>query len=154
MKIAKDRVVSIHYTLTDDDGKTLDSSSGGDPLSYLHGNNGLIPGLEKALEGREQGDSFKTTVAPDEGYGMPNPELVQDVPLEALSGIDGLEVGMTLQSKAPDGRVQLLVVEAIGDSTATLNANHALAGESLHFDVSVEAVREATAEELEHGHPH
>jgi len=154
MKIAKDRVVSIHYTLTDDDGKTLDSSSGGDPLSYLHGNNGLIPGLEKALEGREQGDSFKTTVAPDEGYGMPNPELVQDVPLEALSGIDGLEVGMTLQSKAPDGRVQLLVVEAIGDSTATLNANHALAGESLHFDVSVEEVREATAEELEHGHPH
>jgi len=154
MKIAKDRVVSIHYTLTDDDGKTLDSSSGGDPLSYLHGNNGLIPGLEKALEGREQGDSFKTTVGPEEGYGMPNPELVQDVPLEALSGIDGLEVGMTLQSKAPDGRVQLLVVEAIGDSTATLNANHALAGESLHFDVSVEDVREATSEELEHGHPH
>lgn len=154
MKIAKDRVVSIHYTLTDDDGKTLDSSSGGDPLSYLHGNNGLIPGLEKALEGREQGDSFQTTVAPEEGYGMPNPELVQDVPLEALSGIDGLEVGMTLQSKAPDGRVQLLVVEAIGDSTATLNANHALAGESLHFDVSVEDVREATEEELEHGHPH
>ena len=154
MKIADNCVVSIHYTLTDNSGETLDSSAGREPLNYLHGNNGLIPGLEKELTGKTVGDAFVATVAPEEAYGLPNPELVQDVPLEALAQIENLEVGMQLQSRGDDGRVQVVVVEAIGDSTATLNANHALAGETLHFDVSVEAVREATAEELEHGHAH
>lgn len=154
MKIANNCVVSIHYTLTDDAGQTLDSSSGGDPLNYLHGSNGLIPGLERELAGREQGDSFKASIQPEDAYGVPNPELVQDVPLEALAQIENLAVGMQLQSRTEDGRVQVLVVEAIGEQHATLNANHALAGQVLHFDVTVEGVREATAEELEHGHAH
>ena len=154
MKIANNCVVSIHYTLTNTAGDTLDSSAGGDPLDYLHGANGLIPGLERELEGRQQGDSFKTEIQPEEAYGQPNPELVQDVPLDALAQIENLQVGMQLQSRTQDGRVQMLVVEAIGEEHATLNANHALAGQVLHFDVTVEGVREATEEELAHGHAH
>jgi FKBP-type peptidyl-prolyl cis-trans isomerase SlyD len=154
MKIADQCVVAIHYTLTDEQGQELDSSRGKEPLTYLHGAQGLIPGLERQLEGREPGDTFSATVPPDEAYGPMQPELIQDVPLDALDGIDNLHVGMALQSRAPDGQVHNLRVEAIGDDTATLNANHPLAGAVLHFDVSVESVREATPEEREHGHVH
>jgi FKBP-type peptidyl-prolyl cis-trans isomerase SlyD len=154
MKIAESCVVSIHYTLTNSEGETLDSSAGGEPLSYLHGAGGLIPGLEQELAGKESGDQFKATIQPEDAYGDVNPELIQDVPLDALSGIDNLTVGMQLQSQAPDGRTQILVVDAIGEDSATLNANHALAGEVLHFDVEVAEVREATEEELAHGHAH
>lgn len=154
MKIASQCVVAIHYTLTDQQGQELDSSRGQDPLTYLHGMQGLIPGLERELEGREPGDQFQATVQPEEAYGEVNPQLVQDVPLEVLDGIENLHVGMALQSKAPDGSVQNLRVDAIGAETATLNANHPLAGAVLNFEVSVESVREATAEELEHGHAH
>lgn len=154
MKITGQCVVAIHYTLTDDQGQQLDSSRDQEPLTYLHGTQGLIPGLERELEGLEPGDSFQATVQPADAYGEVNPQLIQDVPLEVLDGIENLHVGMALQSKAPDGRVQNLVVDAIGDESATLNANHPLAGTVLHFDVSVESVREATEEELEHGHTH
>ncbi len=154
MKIADNCVVSIHYTLSDESGTTLDSSSGGDPLSYLHGNNGLIPGLERELQGREAGDHFTAVVQPEDGYGLPNPELVHEVPLEALAQIENIQVGMRLQSRNDAGHVQNLVVESVSDTTAVLNANHALAGQVLHFDVSVEEVREATNEEIEHGHAH
>ena len=154
MKVAHQRVVAIHYTLTDDRGQQLDTSQGKEPLVYLHGAQGLIPGLEKQLEGREPGDQFAATVPPEEGYGEVNPELIQEVPLEVLDGIENLEVGMALQAKSPDGQVQNLRVDAIGDDTSTLNANHPLAGEVLHFEVSVEDVRDATAEEREHGHVH
>ena len=91
---------------------------------------------------------------PEDAYGEVNPGLIQDVPLDALEGIDNLHVGMALQAKAPDGSVQNLRVDAIGDESATLNANHPLAGAVLKFDVQVESVREATPEELEHGHAH
>ncbi|TNF86760.1 MAG: peptidylprolyl isomerase [Gammaproteobacteria bacterium] len=154
MKIAESCVVSIHYTLTNSEGETLDSSAGGDPLAYLHGAGGLIPGLERELEGKEQGDQFKATIQPADAYGEANPGLIQEVPLDALSGIENLAVGMQLQSQSPDGRTQLLVVEAIGEETATLNANHALAGVVLHFDVEIAGVRAATEEELAHGHAH
>lgn len=154
MKIAESRVVSIHYTLTNTEGETLDSSAGGDPLAYLHGAGGLIPGLERELEGREKGDQFEATIQPEDAYGEVNPQLVQEVPLDVLSGIENLAVGMQLQSQSPDGRTQVLVVDAVGEETATLNANHALAGEVLHFEVEVADVREATSEELAHGHAH
>jgi FKBP-type peptidyl-prolyl cis-trans isomerase SlyD len=154
MKIAESCVVSIHYTLTNSEGETLDSSAGGEPLSYLHGAGGLIPGLERELAGKESGDQFKATIQPEDAYGEVNPALIQEVPLDVLSGIDNLTVGMQLQSQTPDGRMQLLVVDAIGDESATLNANHALAGEVLHFDVEVADVRAATEEELAHGHAH
>ena len=154
MKIASECVVSIHYTLTDDEGAVLDSSSGGDPLSYLHGANGLIPGLEKELEGRQSGDQLKVSIPPAEGYGELDPGLIQEVPLDALAGIENLQVGMQLQSQSPDGRTQLLVVEAVGAESATLNANHALAGMTLHFEVEITGVRAATEEEVAHGHVH
>lgn len=154
MKIANERVVAIHYTLTDSDGQQLDSSRGGEPLTYLHGASGLIPGLERELEGRQEGDSFEATVQPRDGYGEVDSALIQEVPLQALAGIDNLAVGMALQSRAPDGSVHNLVVEAVGADTATLNANHPLAGVVLCFDVSVESVRDATEEELAHGHAH
>ncbi len=151
MKIAKECVVSIHYTLTDDRGEELDTSRGAAPLTYIHGTQGLIPGLERALEGREAGDGFQASIQPEDAYGEINPALIQDVPLDVLSGIEDLKVGMRLQSRAPDGQMQMLIVDAIGAESATLNANHLLAGEVLHFDVAVEHVREATAEELEQG---
>jgi FKBP-type peptidyl-prolyl cis-trans isomerase SlyD len=154
MKIADQCVVAFHYTLTGENGQTLDSSSEGEPLSYLHGNQGLIPGLERELAGREAGDEFKVAVQPEDGYGVPNPALVQEVPLEVLAQIENLQVGMQLQSQSPDGSVQVFVVEAVSDETATLNGNHALAGQILHFDVSIVDVRSATQEEIEHGHPH
>lgn len=154
MKIAPSSVVSIHYTLTNDAGEKLDSSEGGEPLAYLHGANGLIPGLERELEGRVAGDQFKATIQPGDAYGEVNPGLIQEVPLEALAGIEEVRVGMQLQSQSPDGATQILTVDAVGDETATLNANHALAGEVLHFDVEVAEVRDATPEELEHGHAH
>ncbi|MGD8831055.1 MAG: peptidylprolyl isomerase [Pseudomonadales bacterium] len=149
MKIAPERVVSIHYTLTDEEGQQLDSSEGREPLSYLHGTNGLIPGLEKELEGREAGEKFAATIEPAEAYGEVNPALIQEVPLDALAGIENLRVGMQLQSQSPDGRVQLLTVDAIGDESATLNANHMLAGKVLHFHVEIAEVRDATSEELD-----
>lgn len=151
MKIANQHVVSFHYTLTDDQGQELDSSRGSGPLTYIHGARGLIPGLERELEGREAGETFQASIQPADAYGEVNPQLIQDVPLDALAGIENLEVGMRLQSRTPDGEVQLLTVDAIGDESATLNANHALAGAVLHFDVAIEDVREATAEELEQG---
>lgn len=154
MKIAESCVVSIHYTLTNAEGETLDSSAGGDPLAYMHGAGGLIPGLERELEGKEKGDQFVATIQPEDAYGEPNPDLIQEVPLEALSAIENLAVGMQLQSQSPDGRTQILVVDAVGEDTATLNANHALAGVVLHFDVEVADVRAATEEELAHGHAH
>ncbi len=154
MKIADNAVVSIHYTLTNDAGETLDSSSGRDPLAYLHGHHGLIPGLERELAGREAGDQLTAVIQPEDAYGVSNPELIQVVPLEALAQIEGLQVGMQLQSQSPQGQMQVVTVESISESSATLNANHALADQVLHFEVSVESVRVATAEELEHGHAH
>jgi FKBP-type peptidyl-prolyl cis-trans isomerase SlyD len=154
MKITHQRVVAIHYTLTDQHGQELDSSRDKEPLSYLHGAQGLIPGLEKELEGRQAGDRFEAVIPPEEAYGPMNPELIQDVPRSMIEGIDDLHVGMALQAQSPDGQVQNLRVEAISDDTVTLNANHPLAGAVLHFSVSVEDVREATAEEQAHGHVH
>lgn len=154
MKVAQERVVSFHYTLTDDEGQQIDSSAGGEPLSYLHGASGLIPGLERELEGRAQGDQFQATIEPSDAYGEVNPALIQEVPLDMLAGVENLRVGMALQSQGPDGRVQQLTVDAIGDESATLNANHVLAGKVLHFEVEITEVRDATAEELDHGHAH
>jgi len=154
MKIADQCVVAIHYTLTNEDGAELDSSRGTDPLTYLHGMGALIPGLERELVGLGVGDDIKVVVQPADGYGELNADLIQEVPLEALAGIADLHVGMRLQSQGPDGRVQDLVVDAIDTEHAVLNANHPLAGEVLHFDVQIASVREATPEELEHGHVH
>ena len=147
-------VVSIHYKLTDDNGNIIDSSEGKDPLNYLHGANNIIPGLEKALVGKTQGAKLQVKVDPAEGYGVVKPELVTQVERSLFEGVDPLEVGMIFQAQAPDGSNQQIVVKKIEDDKVTIDANHPLAGVNLNFDVEVINVREASEEELAHGHVH
>jgi len=143
----------MHYTLTDDSGEVLDSSSGRDPLAYLHGHSNIIPGLEKALEGKEAGYKSKVTVAPAEGYGEKNPEAVIEAPREHFPPEMTLAVGERVYADGPNGRISFTIVE-LTDTGAVLDANHPLAGKTLHFDVEIVEVRPATTEELEHGHVH
>ncbi len=153
MKAAPGMVVSMHYTLTDDSGDVLDSSRGGEPFSYLHGHNNIIPGLEKALEGTEAGFKSKVTVAPAEGYGEKNAEAVFEAPREHFPPDMKLEIGARVYADGPNGPITLTVVK-LTESGAVLDANHPLAGKTLHFDVEITTVRSATAEELAHGHVH
>ncbi|WP_455199145.1 FKBP-type peptidyl-prolyl cis-trans isomerase [Kaarinaea lacus] len=151
--IGKDCVVSIHYTLTDDAGTVLDSSRQGDPLKYLHGANNIIPGLENELTGKATGASMQVTVAPEDGYGEHIPDAVQTVPRSAFEGVEDIQPGMQFQTEGPHG-VQIIVVTEVQDEEVTIDANHPLAGKTLHFDVSIEDVRDATPEEIAHGHVH
>lgn len=151
MKVTQGCVVTIHYTLTNDAGDVLDTSSGQEPLTYLHGFGGMIPGLEYALEDKSAGDSLTVDLAPNEGYGPVDPELIHHVPIDALAQIENLEVGMHLRSMSEQGREVVLVVDAITDTHATLNANHPMAGECLHFDIAIENVRQATEAEIAKG---
>jgi len=153
MKAAPGMVVSMHYTLTDDSGDVLDSSRGGEPFSYLHGHNNIIPGLEKALEGTEAGFKSKVTVAPTEGYGEKNPEAVFEAPREHFPPDMKLEIGARVYADGPNGPITLTVIK-LTESGAVLDANHPLAGKTLHFDVEITTVRTATTEELAHGHVH
>lgn len=154
MKVQANCVVSIHYRLTNESGEELDSSAGQDPLSYLHGTNSLIPGLETALTGQAAGDKLQVTVQPADAYGEVNPELVQTVPISAFDTPENVKAGVQFQAQGPDGQVQLITVQEVTDDGVTINANHPLAGQVLHFDVTIEAVREASAEEIDHGHVH
>lgn len=154
MKVQANCVVSIHYRLTDESGEELDSSAGQDPLSYLHGTDSLIPGLETALTGQAAGDKLQVTVQPADAYGDVNPELVQTVPISAFDTPENVKAGVQFQAQGPDGQVQLITVQEVTDDGVTINANHPLAGQVLHFDVTIEAVREASAEEIAHGHVH
>lgn len=153
MQIADRCVVSFHYTLTDDAGEVLDSSSGRAPLAYLHGAGNIVPGLESALAGRSAGDSLKVSVPPEEGYGVHHAGLVQEVPKSAFGGVDQVEVGMEFHAQGPQGMFAVTVT-AVEDETVTIDGNHPLAGKTLHFDVEITEVREATAEESAHGHVH
>jgi FKBP-type peptidyl-prolyl cis-trans isomerase SlyD len=147
-------IVSMHYKLSDDGGNLLDSSEGSDPLIYLHGAGNVIPGLENALEGQAEGDSSKVRVEPVDGYGELNAELIQTVEKSAFEGVESIEVGMQFQSQGSDGSVQHFVVKEVEGDEVTLDGNHPLAGVALNFDVEIIAIREATAEEIDHGHVH
>ncbi|MES2917724.1 MAG: peptidylprolyl isomerase [Pseudomonadota bacterium] len=153
MQIANDVVVSIEYTLTDDQGNVIDSSVGGEPLAYLHGAGNIIPGLEDALEGKVVGDSFKVSVTPAEGYGEKDEGLLQVVPRSMFRGVDNIEPGMQFHAQTDHGMQVITVTNVEGDNV-TVDGNHPLAGQNLNFDVKVLEVRVATAEELEHGHVH
>lgn len=153
MNIAKDRVVSLHYTLTNSAGEVLDSSAETGPLSYLHGNDNIISGLEKALEGRIEGDAFKVTVPAAEAYGERDESLVVNVPRDRFQGAGEIEPGMQFEAETKEGS-RLVTVTKVSPEMVTVDANHSLAGMALNFDVSIVAIRAATAEELEHGHPH
>lgn len=153
MQIAERCVASFHYTLTNAAGETLDSSEGRDPLAYLHGAGNIVVGLEKAMQGRSAGDRFQVEVAPEEGYGLHQMELVQKVPRSAFRGVDEIEPGMQFQTYSPQGVMQV-VVTAVTPEMVTIDANHPLAGQTLYFAIEVTAVRDATEEELAHGHVH
>jgi FKBP-type peptidyl-prolyl cis-trans isomerase SlyD len=153
VEIAADRVVTIHYTLKDDDGAVLDSSAGGDPLAYIQGHGNIVAGLEKALEGRQDGNTLTVVVPAAEGYGIRNEALIQRVPKRALQGSGAIQKGMQFQARTEDG-MRLFTVTAIVGDMVTLDGNHPLADKNLHFDVQIVGVRDATAEELEHGHVH
>mgnify|MGYP000874227790 FL=1 len=154
MNIDDKRAVSIHYTLTNEQGEKLDSSEGQDPLSYLHGASNIIPGLENALVGKTTGEKVSVTVQPEDAYGEINPEMIQIVPREAFEGIDDIQAGMQFQASGPDGQTQVVTIKAVGEEGVTVDGNHPLAGQVLNFDVSIEEVRDATEEEIAHGHVH
>ncbi len=153
MQIAQNSVVAFHYTLTNDTGEVLDSSEGREPLTYLHGAGNIIPGLEKELEGRQAGDTLNAVVAPGEGYGEQQDQLVQEVPRDAFQGVEGIEPGMQFQAQTQGGPLMVTVTKVEGD-TVTVDGNHPLAGQTLNFAVEIASVREASEEEIEHGHVH
>jgi FKBP-type peptidyl-prolyl cis-trans isomerase SlyD len=153
MKIAKNKVVGIHYTLTDDKGNTLDSSEGRDALYYLHGNGNLIPGLERELENKQKDDDLKVTIQPKDAYGVRNEKMVYEIDRSKFPDPKNVERGMTFTSHTEEGDINLIVVKIEGDKI-TLDANHPLAGQELTFDVKVIEVRDASEEELDHGHVH
>ncbi|MEM8593829.1 MAG: peptidylprolyl isomerase [Pseudomonadota bacterium] len=153
MKIAKDAVVSMHYTLKNPAGEIVDSSEGQEPLVFLQGHGNIIPGLEAAIEGKAVGDTLDVTIPPAEGYGDRHDELVQKAPLNAFEGIDDLAVGMQLEAMTEQGPVPVHITAIEGDEV-TVDGNHQLAGVELNFNIKVENIREATADELEHGHVH
>jgi len=152
MQVGADKAVSIHYTLRDDAGEVLDSSDGRDPLTYLHGAGNIVPGLEKALEGKQVGDEVKVKVAPADGYGERDEENVRNVPRRRLP--EGkIEPGMRLRLQTEHGPM-IVAVTAVQGDYVTIDGNHALAGMTLNFEVKVVEVRDATAEERTHGHVH
>lgn len=153
MQIQKNTVAAIQYTLTDDTGEVIDSSSGGDPLVYVHGVGGLIPGLESQLEGKRVGDALKVRVAPEDGYGERDENLVARVPRSQMPTDGPLQIGMQFQAHGPEG-TQVVTLVKLDDEAVWLDANHPLAGVHLNFEVSIVSVRAATEEEIEHGHVH
>lgn len=154
MSISQNKVVTIDYTVTDAaSNEVIDSSEGGQPMVYLHGHQNIIPGLENALEGKKAGDELKVEVTAADAYGDYSEERVQEVPIEAFEGVEKVEPGMAFTAQTEHGPVSIVVTE-VDDKAATVDANHPLAGKNLNFDVTVKEVREANAEELEHGHVH
>jgi len=153
LEITADRVVLIHYTLKDDAGNVIDTSAGAEPLAYIQGHGNLVAGLEKALEGKQDGSNLAVSVTPEEGYGKYDSKLIQRVPKRTLQSAGAIKKGMQFQGRTDDGMRLFTVTAVIGDMV-TLDGNHPLADKTLHFDVQVVSVREATSEELEHGHVH
>jgi FKBP-type peptidyl-prolyl cis-trans isomerase SlyD len=153
MTIADESVVSFHFTLKDDKGEVLETSTGSEPLTYLHGFGNIVPGLEAALEGKSQGDRFQVTLPPEQAYGRRDDKLIQRIPKNQFPDPDKLTVGMQFQINGPDGAMILSVIE-VTDSDVVVDGNPELAGQTLHFDIEVTDVRAASAEELEHGHVH
>jgi FKBP-type peptidyl-prolyl cis-trans isomerase SlyD len=153
MPITDNMVVQFHYVLKDDTGAQLESSSGSHPMTYLHGINSLLPGLEQALVGKNSGDKFSATLTPDLAFGELQPDSEMRVPLSQLKGSKKWEPGMQAVIQTPQGHQQVTILK-VGHTMATVDTNHPMAGKTLVFDIEVVEVREATAEELQHGHAH
>ncbi|MGA0264970.1 MAG: FKBP-type peptidyl-prolyl cis-trans isomerase [Lysobacterales bacterium] len=153
MNIEDQKVVDFHYTLTNEQGETVESSRERDPMSYLHGANNIIPGLEQAMNGRAAGDTFEVTVQPADAYGERQEANVQRIPLKRLGKIPRPRPGQILGLQTQQGPVQVTVIK-VGRFNVDVDANHPLAGQALTFDVEIVGVRDATEEEISHGHAH
>lgn len=147
------KVVTLSYSVKDDEGTVIDSTEGTEPLVYIHGAANIIPGLETALSGKAVGDEFDVTVEPKDAYGEYNESLVQAVPREAFEGVETIEPGMAFTANTPNGPIQLIVTGVEGDQI-TVDPNHPLAGKVLNFTGKIMEIRDATEEELAHGHVH
>ncbi|MGI5058541.1 FKBP-type peptidyl-prolyl cis-trans isomerase [Treponema pectinovorum] len=147
MKIEKNKMVKIHYTLKDDEGKVIDSSIGKEALEYLHGEGMLIPGMERELENKEKGAKFTAVIEPKDGYGEYKPEYVVEVPRDRFDANAQIEVGQKFQAETPSGNM-LVTVTKVTPENITIDSNHELAGKRLHFEVEVVDIRDATSEEL------
>lgn len=152
MQIGSQKAVTIEYTLKDDAGEVLDTSEGREPLTYLHGTDSIVPGLEKALDGKGEGDELEVKLAPEEAYGQRDEKLIRNMPLRRIRE-KRIQVGGRYPAETPEGP-RLVLVKSVNGDYATVDANHPLAGMTLHFKVKVVGVREATKEELAHGHVH
>jgi len=153
MQIEDKKIVAINYTLTTDDGEVLDKSDDGS-FAYLHGADNIVIGLENALTGKAVGDKFNVKVSPEEGYGDRNDEMVQVVGREMFETEAELEVGTQFHAEGPDGHPIMITVAAIEGDDITIDGNHPLAGVNLNFDIAVVDIKDASAEEIEHGHVH
>jgi len=148
------KVVSFNYTLTDPGGDVLDQSAPDQPMDYLHGAQNIVPGLEDQMAGKKVGDSFEAVVAPADGYGIANPMGIQEVPRHAFPAEMDLQPGMQFVSKDDDGEMTPFWVAEIKDEAVMIDLNHPLAGVTLHFQVELTGIRDASDEEQSHGHPH
>lgn len=152
MIISENAVVLFHYTLTDENDQQLDSSTDSDPMAYMHGHKNIIPGLEKELEGKKEGDTMIVTVEAADAYGERQEQMIQELPRESFQAED-IQVGMRFQAQTDKGPITATVTQ-LTDESVTVDGNHPLAGKTLTFDVRVMSVREASEEELSHGHVH
>ena len=153
MTIKKNKVVSFHYSLTNEAGEVVDSSRERKPMTYFHGATNIVPGLEKALEGRSEGDQFQVTVAAAEGYGERDENKIQRISTKHFRNPKKIKPGQMLVLKTRQGPIQVLVLK-VGRFNLDVDANHPLAGQTLTFDVEVTGIRDATKEEIAHGHAH
>jgi FKBP-type peptidyl-prolyl cis-trans isomerase SlyD len=153
MQISDKMVVTIDYTLKDDNGTVLDTSTEGN-FAYLHGANNIIPGLENALTGKSAGDEVDISVSPAEGYGEHNETMIQAVPRDMFDSEQEIQVGMQFHAESPEGEMIVVTVTNVEDDDVTVDGNHPLAGVNLNFGVKVIDIREASEEEVEHGHVH
>lgn len=141
-------IATFHYKLTDDEGVLVSASPDDNPLVYMHGSGAIIPGLEKELTGKSEGNVFSVKVSPEEGYGEKHQELITVLKKEVFTGIDDIAPGMQFQAQDNNGNVQVVTVQAVDGDNVTVDRNHPLAGMNLNFEVTVVGVREATEEEL------
>ena len=153
MQISKNSVVTLNYTLKNDQGETLDESHD-DSFVYLHGAGGIIPGLEEKLEGKSAGDSFSAHIEPEDGYGTRDDSMVQVVPRNMFEADHPVEEGIQFHAESPEGDMLTVTVTKVEDDQITVDGNHPLAGIALNFDIKISDIREASAEEIEHGHAH
>lgn len=153
MQIAPDTVVAIHFSLSDQDGNPLESSRRDQPLTYLHGHGMLVPGLEKALLGRQSGDSFSVVLEPAEAYGEVDPSLRQSMPRSAFPVDASIEPGQHFHARTSQGISEVIVI-SVDTERVVIDGNHELAGKTLAFAIEVLTVRPATPDEIAHGHPH